>query len=136
MKAIVEIQYEGDSRFKKWAKVLKSVDQSKSNGYAFQGDFINSGKAELEIGTYILFYGEKGSMKYHDPMVSVQKVTENGLEEMYRKEDLDRHWALDVRDEIAKIINEMKKESPLAKYSNEELMEEMQNRGYVVYKEE
>jgi len=132
MKKIIDVPGIGDRRFKKWTKTLKSVDTSKSNGYAFEGDFLRAGsKAELPVGTHILAYGESGSMKYHSPEVVVYRVSpdaENGLEKAYEKENLDRSWALDVREEIAEIVNADEKENPLATYSTEELMAELKRR--------
>jgi hypothetical protein len=128
MKKIVEIRYEGDYRFKNWQKVLTSVDLSKSNGYAFRGEFLPAGKAELEVGTFLLYYGEKGSRRNQDPLAVLKKVTDEGLEEVYRKEDLGKRWALDVRDEIAEIVNDAAMENPLARYSVEELLAEIERR--------
>ena len=42
-------------KYKNWAKVLKSIDTTKTNGYAFVGDFLNVRTENLvNAGAYIL----------------------------------------------------------------------------------
>jgi len=72
-------------------------------------------------------------------VVRLHKVVENGLEEVYRWEGdvRERSWALAVRDEIAAILaeaqgQEPEEESPLSRFSDEELITELERRGYTV----
>ena len=129
MKKIISLEFYGGEtwKLKKWAKTVKSVDQSKSNGYAFVGNFINSEqKYELEVGTYIMQYGEF----YSEIKVRLLKVTNEGLEQIKEWEDLDKgDWALSCRDEIAEIINNKEEVNPLSNVSTEELIEELKRRG-------
>ena len=104
MKKIIDAPTIGDGRFKRWTKTVSKVDTSKTNGFCFEGDFIRS-KQELEIGTYILAYGEEGSRNRHSACVELYEVTEDGLKKIYDKRGLSPHWALDVRDDIARIVN-------------------------------
>jgi hypothetical protein len=109
VKQIVEVRDFGDRRYKQWARLLTSVDRSKSDGYAFQGEFLALGrKHELEVGSLVLYYGEAGSRNNHCPCVRVQRVeADGGLSTIYQKMDLGRNWVLDVRDEIAELIAEL-----------------------------
>jgi len=107
MKNIVTIPESLDSRKKTWRKRLQSVDKSKSNGFAFIGEWLRAGEqAELEVGAFVLAYDEPGSMKNWYPQVRLFKVTDQGLEEVFSwKGDYGkRSWALAVRDEIANML--------------------------------
>ena len=132
-KKIIEIPSHGDSRYKAWAKTVTSVDKTKSNGYAFEGSFVSlDRKAELEIGTHIMVFGETGSRAYHLPTVKLHRVTADGLEELRTWEALDRSWALECRDEIADLIQTPSEEAepnPLAEFSTEDLIAELKRRG-------
>ena len=102
---IVVIRPIGDRRFKQWVKVVTGVDTTIPNGYAFQGSFIGfDRKAELPVGTFLLYFGMEGSRRFQRPCVALREVTHDGLETLYERDDLDRSWALDVRDDIAAII--------------------------------
>ena len=102
---IVFIRPIGDRRFKQWVKVVTGVDTTIPNGYAFQGTFIGfDRKAELEIGTFLLYFGMEGTRTRQWPCVALKEVTPDGLETLYERSDLDRSWALDVRDDIAAIV--------------------------------
>ena len=107
MKTIVSLGKVGDSRFKNWAKLLTSVDTSKSNGYCFVGDFIQMGrKHELEIGSHILVYTESGSRKYQTACIMLYRIEPESLQEIYHKDCQISGWALEVRDDIARLIND------------------------------
>jgi len=144
MKKIVMIPETLDGRKKTWRKHLGSVDKTKANGYAFVGNWLQAGeRAELEVGSFILCYDELGSMKNWYPVVRLFKVVENGdgLEEVfYWKGGYgERSWALAVRDEIAAILDvqgqeSSEEESPLANIPDEELIAELERRGYAVTK--
>ena len=143
MKTIVTIPETLDRRKKTWRKHLESVDKEKANGYAFVGDWLRAGeREELEVGSFILCYDEAGSMKNWYPVVRLYKVVENGLEEVYCWEGntRERSWALAVRDEISTILAEAQGQEPeegslLASISDEELIAELERRGYTVKKE-
>ena len=146
MKKIVMIPETLDVRKKTWRKHLEGVDTEKTNGYAFVGNWLRAGeRAELEVGSFVLCYDEPGSMKNWYPVVRVFKVVENGLEEVYHWEgDFgERSWALAVRNEIAAILAEAQGQEPeegnmleqrLSDISDEELIAELERRGYSVTK--
>jgi len=140
MKKIIVVPGALDYRKKTWRKLLTQVDKTKANGFAFIGDWLRAGeRAELEVGSLILCYDEAGSMKNWYPVVRLFKVLENDLEEVFRWEGRVREssWALAVRDEIAAILaeaqgQEPEEESPLSRFSDEELITELERRGYTV----
>ena len=102
---IVFIRPIGDRRFKQWVKTVEAVDTTIPNGYAFQGTFVRfDRKAELPIGTLLLYFGMEGSRRFQRPCVALREVTHDGLETLYERSDLDLSWALDVRDDIAAIV--------------------------------
>lgn len=129
MRKIINVPEFGDLRMKHWAKTLTRVDQEKTNGYAFEGNFINV-KADLEVGSFILCYGRSGSMKSNTACVAVYRVTEEGTESVYEKFHLSEVWALEVRDEIASIVNASVEESnPLEAFTTEQLLAEIARRN-------
>ena len=141
MKKIVMVPETLDGRKKSWRKLLTQVDKTKATGYAFVGEWLRAGaRAELEVGSFIFCYDEAGSMKNWYPVVRMFKVgVENDLEEVYRWEGnaRERDWALAVRDEIAAILAEAQRQKPeeggpLAGFSDEELIAELERRGYAV----
>ena len=139
MKKIIVIPGTLDYRNKTWRKLLEKVDKEKANGYAFIGSWLREGeRAELEVGSLILCYDEVGTRNWR-PVVRLFKVLENGLEEVYRWEGRVREysWALAVRDEIAAILTEEQEQQPegesmLARIPDEELITELERRGYTV----
>ena len=144
MKKIVIIPETLDGRKKTWRKLITQVDKTKANGYAFIGEWLKAGeRAELEVGSFILCYDEAGSMKNWYPVVRLFKVgLGNDLEEVFHwKGNVhERSWALAVRDGIAAILAEAQGQepeegSPLANISDEELIAELERRGYTVRKE-
>jgi hypothetical protein len=97
---------------KSWRKILTGIDKNKNNGYAFLGDFVYTFKdiIELPLGTYLMVYDEVGSVHY-SPEVYVYRVDgEFQLTELFCS--YSWNWALDLRDEVAKLFedNEAKKE--------------------------
>jgi len=142
MKKIVMIPGTLDDRKKTWRKHLERVDKEQTNGYAFIGNWLRAGeRAELEMGSFILCYDEPGSVKNWHPVVRLFKVVEDGLEEVYHWKGNVREysWALAVRDEIAALLDEALGQKPeegslLASISDEELIAELERRGYTVTK--
>ncbi len=95
----------GDRRFKQWAKWVTAVDLSKTNGYAFEGEFLSlNRKHRLPVGAVILFYGRFGSAKHNKPAVEVCRVGPYGLETIFVKKPLDESWALDVMEDVAALL--------------------------------
>ena len=101
-KVIIEVP--DKSRHKSWMKELTSVDASKTNGYAFDGTFLKRGiKAEVKVGALLLQYDEYGSVKHKEAEVLVYRVEADGdCTELLKA--TGRSWALDLRDDVAKLM--------------------------------
>ncbi len=108
-KVIVDLPDYFDSRHKNWIKEVTGVDGNKSNGYAFQGNFLQVGSTvELPVGTILMYYYGSGSVKNYTVEVRVHRVTPDGLEDTgistSRDNRKSRGWALDVRDKVAELF--------------------------------
>jgi len=108
-KVIVDLPDYFDSRHKNWIKEVTGVDVTKSNGYAFQGNFLQVGSTvELPVGTILMYYYGSGSVKNYTVEVRVRRVTPDGLEDTgistSRDNRKSRGWALDVRDKVAELF--------------------------------
>lgn len=103
-KVIIDVPGKSDPRWKSWCKLLTGVDTTKTNGYAFEGQFLQCGrKAEVNIGSYLLFYDEQGSAKHHKPYVNIYRIEPDGnLSNVL--DTVGWSWALDIRDETAKLF--------------------------------
>ena len=89
-----------------WVKEIKAVDQTKSNGYCFEGNLVTrEGLVEVEPG-YFVICNISGSRKHQQKRYHFVKVNSKGE---IRNELLEiitgKDWALQVRDEIAKLVN-------------------------------
>ncbi len=127
-KVRIHLPDQKDTRFKSWRKILTGVNKTKSDGYAFLGEFISpyqNKDIEIELGTYIMVYDQTGSMKYHSPEVYVYRV--DGpfeLTELLYASGWD--WALDLRDEVAKLFEDDKKLKEKLESEKEALMKRLQ----------
>ncbi|WP_433206875.1 hypothetical protein ACQP1G_20845 [Nocardia sp. CA-107356] len=101
----------GNHHGKRWVKTLTGVDQSKTNGFAFEGTFVNiESLAEVAEGSYLLGYAEdctsRARVRWVD--VTVWQVRDGELDEIngWRlSEPTSKTWALAVRDEVAAILD-------------------------------
>lgn len=48
---------------KGWTKLIKKIDMTKANGYAFEGDFLSDGEHNLPIGGVLIQKNPGGSVK-------------------------------------------------------------------------
>lgn len=102
---------ERDYRFKSWAKWVDSVNPAVTDGYAFQGTFINAGTIEIEVGEerLILVSTASGSHKYQVRYYRIVALKANGTLEWswIGTDDRTKGWALRIRDEIAASLAEL-----------------------------
>lgn len=126
-------KFELSTRHKAWAKIISSVDKSKSNGYAFGGKFVKVNQlVEVPDDSFVLCYQELGSNKNKEPEITLYQCKNEKLITV-----IDGisgwDWALKIRDDVAELIEGKKEKdvsnSDLSKFSNEELIEELKNRG-------
>lgn len=101
----VDIPEVGDSRLKSWAKVVESVDETKSSGWAFEGTFIATGGIQdVAVGSVVLVYGEKGSRANPRPIASVFTVNADAtLTPQAHAEG--GAWARTLRDRVAELLS-------------------------------
>lgn len=97
------------SRAKSWIKNLDRVDTTKSDGYAFVGQFARFGATvEIPVGSYYLAYEEDVSSagKLRGRAVYLYRVKADGeWDEACFELDESYGWALKVRDKIAEVVN-------------------------------
>ncbi len=133
----VEIPLVGDERRKNWAKKVTNVDDSLATGWAFDGDFIATGGIQdVEPGSVVLVYGEKGSRA--NPAIEARVYTVNSDATLsLRASARGRAWARTLRDSIEDLLAEAD-DAPiehlgwtpdLLRYSDEAINEEVRRRG-------
>lgn len=102
----VEIPELGDGRLKSWAKVVESVDESKTSGWAFVGPFIATGGIQdVAAGSVVLVYGEKGSRANPRPVAAVFSVNADSTL-THHIETAGKAWARTLRDQVAELLSE------------------------------
>lgn len=130
----MEIPEIGDQRLKSWAKVVDSVDDSKSTGWAFVGDFIATGGIQdVPVGSVVLVYGERGSRANPRPEAAVFLVNDDSTLSP-RGEATGRAWARTLRDRVAELLSEelvqpWHEQPDLSAVPDEALLEELRRRG-------
>lgn len=131
----VDIPLVGDHRRKHWAKIVFEVDQSKSSGWAFVGDFINDGGIQdVPAGSVLLIYGETGSRTNPHPEVKVYTVNPDSTISM-ETEASGRAWARTIRDTVERLLDAERPvhldwQAELTTFSDEALAEELHRRGW------
>lgn len=86
---------------KSWFKLVSDVDTEKTNGYAFNGDFIEINKeTDVEIGSIIIECRPSGSVKNWGKKGIIHKVIENDIEEISHEYDYMKDF-LSFRDAVA-----------------------------------
>lgn len=133
----VEVPLVGDHRRKHWAKVVYEVDQSKSSGWAFAGDFINDGGIQdVPAGSVLLTYGETGSRTNPHPEVRVYTVNPDATISL-EAEASGRAWARTIRDTVEELLAsdlpvQREWQVELTTFSDHALAEELSRRGWRV----
>jgi len=125
-----------DSRFRSWAKRVDSVDFSKQNGFCFEGEFVPDGTVEYTPGVYLVAT-VTGSLMYQTTHYSVVRVKADGVEVLAPyTTDRERGWALRIRDGVAALLAERvgQEENSLAAIADQDLIRELERRGYIVKK--
>ena len=78
-KVIVNIEKKQTSgRRESWLKTVNSVDDTQKGGYAFEGNFLEEGEVELEVGTIIIECNPRGSVKNWWKEGIIYRVLETG----------------------------------------------------------
>jgi hypothetical protein len=133
----VEIPLVGDERLKNWAKVVDSVDESRSTGFAFGGYFISAGGIQdVPSGSVVIVYGEKGSRANPRPEARVYTVNADGTLS-HEQSATGRAWARTIRDRVSDLLSgvsigedpELGWDHRLGRYATAALIEELERRG-------
>ena len=108
------VGHKQDYRFRPWVKTVDSVDREKSDGYCFNGKFINDGTTEIEVKPRLfLVMTSSGSRRYQQQHYNVIAMDEFGnLSATNIHTDNNKPgWALRIRDATAALLKEMEKKS-------------------------
>ena len=129
----VDIPEVGDERLKSWAKVVDSVDETKSSGWAFVGPFIATGGIQdVAAGSVVLVYGERGSRANPRPVATVYTVNADATLS-HEAEATGKAWARTLRDRVAELLATELRPSAmlpdLSRVPDEVLMAEVRRRG-------
>ena len=94
----------GDERHKNWAKIVESVDTSKSSGWAFDGPFVATGGIQdVPDGSILLVYGERGSRA--NPQITARVFTVNADSTISMEaEAKGKAWARTIRDTVEQCL--------------------------------
>jgi len=129
-----------------WAKLLTSVDKSKSNGFAFQGDWVRPGAVVTAPCAIVRTRGE-GSWRHPESTLYLDLITitsdgEAQVEEFtypYNTAAERREAILAVAEKFEQFarqhLNAEAIPNPLAAFRDEDLIAELRRRGYTVRKE-
>ncbi len=132
----VEVPLVGDARHKNWAKVVENVDDSKSSGWAFDGEFIAAGGIQdVPVGSIVMVYGERGSRA--NPQIEARVFVANGDGTLsHQQSATGRAWARTLRDKVSELLDEAADAPPsgldwdpaIMTYSDAAIIEEVRRR--------
>ena len=110
-----------------WTKHVTAVDETKANGYAFEGEFIDDGQHEIDAGSVLISKDPKGSAKngYHVGCVGI--VRADGAIDWTTPCDDWRKNFLDLRDAVAAALN-TEPPNPLESFTDEQIAAEYERR--------
>lgn len=130
----VDVPIVGDERRKNWAKVVDSVDTSKSSGWAYEGSFVATGGIQdLPSGSVLLIYGERGSRA--NPQITARVYTVNlDATLSLEAEAKGQAWARTLRDPVERCLGVDRDVHDLGHIPDEVLAGELQARGWKVEK--
>lgn len=132
----VDIPLVGDERLKNWAKVVTSVDESRSSGWAYEGAFVATGGIQdVEAPCVLLVYGERGSRANPQIEARVYLAHPDGTLS-HHATATGRAWARTLRDPVADLLDrdlplpgpQRPWEPALMEFTDEALREELARR--------
>lgn len=132
----VEVPQIGDERRKNWAKVVTNVDPEKTDGWAFEGEFVATGGIQdLSAPSVLLVYGERGSRANPQQEARVYLINTDATLTLAESAS-GRAWARTLRDGVADLVARDRPITPalrawdaaLMTYSDEALAEELRRR--------
>ncbi len=128
----VEVPLLGDERHKNWAKIVESVDSSKSSGWAFDGPFVATGGIQdVPAGSALLVYGERGSRG--NPQILAKLFTVNADATISLEAEVKGPaWARTIRDHVERVLGTEPSPIDLSYLGDELLANELRGRGWTV----
>lgn len=128
----VEIPLLGDERHKNWARVVESVDTSKTSGWAFEGPFVATGGIQdIPIDSVLLVYGERGSRANPQITAKVYRVNSDATLSL-EAEAKGKAWARTLRDPVELCLGMEPGAPDLSHLGDEVLADELRARGWKV----
>ncbi len=100
----INVPLVGDERRKHWAKVVSNLDKNKTDGWAYEGDFIaDGGIQDVEAPAVLLVYGERDSRINPNPEARVYVINTDATLSL-RKTATGKVWARTLRDTVADLV--------------------------------
>lgn len=129
----VRVPQLGDDRRRHWAKIVSSVDETKSTGWAFVGEFVaDGGIQDLPAGGVLLLYGERGSNSNPRAEANLYTIGPDATLNLVASAS-GRAWARTLRDRAVELVGNYRPSSPdLSGIPDEFLVEELRARGWQV----
>ena len=130
----VRVPQLGDDRRRHWAKIVSSVDDTKSSGWAFVGEFVaDGGIQDLPAGGVLLLYGERGSNSNPRPEASLYTIGPDATLTLEASAS-GRAWARTLRDKALELVGaDVRSNGPdLSAIPDEYLADELRARGWRV----
>ena len=130
----VRVPQLGDERRRHWAKIVSSVDEAKSTGWAFVGEFVaDGGIQDLPAGGVLLVYGERGSNANPMPEASLYTIGADATLTLEGSAS-GRAWARTLRDRAVELVgtNGSMSGPDLSAIPDDYLVNELQARGWQV----
>jgi len=130
----VDVPLVGDERHKNWARIVESVDNNKTSGWAFEGPFLATGGIQdVPMGSTLLVYGERGSRA--NPQITARVYTVNPDSTLsLEAEAKGRAWARTLRDPVERCLGQDPGTPDLSHLSDQLLADELRARGWKVEK--
>ncbi len=131
----IDVPLLGDERHKNWAKIVESVDTSRSSGWAFDGPFVATGGVQdLPAGSALLVYGERGSRT--NPQILARLFTVNPDATISLEAEVKgKAWARTIRDHVERVLGAEPDPIDLSYLSDDLLAGELRSRGWRVERE-
>jgi len=122
-----------------WVKEVRSVDQTKANGYAFLGEWVPDGTVEIDETPRVYLACKTTGPRKHATSTYYVLVGRGDQFEFTGIETTGSApgWALRIRDQLADLLDrvcgkDQQVANPLLQLSDEDLVRELRRRGYQV----
>jgi len=110
-----------------WAKHVTKINEGQKGGYAYEGEFLRSGQAELPVGAVLIYINPEGSVAHQYQSAKVRRVLAGGELETVREFANFRTEEPTIRRFVAELLDITP--NPLADYTDENLLAECRRRG-------